>query len=210
LAEYGGHVQTGPFGSQLHSYEYVNEGIPVVMPQDISGSGITTSNIARITEQKANSLSRHRMIPGDLVFARRGDLSRCAVIQEQHRGWLCGTGCLLMRLPARALSPRWTAETYRFNTTQVQVEVHAVGSTMANLNTGIIMGLKLSHPGIEEQIRIEDRIRAAEEYEGAIRAYVSKLRSLKAALIQDLLTGNKRVTSLLELEPKCEKMHANS
>jgi type I restriction enzyme, S subunit len=200
FAKYGGHVQTGPFGSQLHAYEYVNEGIPVVMPQDISGSGITTSNIAKITEQKANSLARHRMIPGDLVFARRGDLSRCAVIQEEHRGWLCGTGCLLMRLPPRALSPRWTAETYRFNTTQVQVGVHAVGSTMPNLNTSIIMGLKLSHPEIKEQIRIEDRLRAAEEYEGSIRAYVSKLRSLKTALMQDLLTGNKRVTSLLEPE----------
>ena len=201
FAEYGGHVQTGPFGSQLHSYEYVNEGVPVVMPQDISGGEITTSNIARVTEQKANSLARHRMHPGDLIFARRGDLSRCAVIQEEHRGWLCGTGCLLMRPPARALSPRWTAETYRFTTTQVQVDVHAVGSTMRNLNTGILMDLKIAHAGIAEQIRAEDRLRAADNYELSIVTNLRKLRSLKTALMQDLLMGEKRVTPLLEPRP---------
>jgi hypothetical protein len=36
---------------------------------------------------------------------------------------------------------------------------------MPNLNTGIIMKLRLSRPGIEEQMRIEERLRAAEEFE---------------------------------------------
>ena len=181
LSNHSGYVQTGPFGSQLHSYEYVDEGIPVVMPQDISDGGISTSNIAKITEHKANSLARHRMIPGDLVFARRGDLSRCAVIQEEQRGWLCGTGCFLMRPPARTLSPRWTAETYRFTTIQRQVEIYAVGSTMPNLNTGILMELELSLPGIEEQIRIEEILYATEKDELSVLACLTKLRSLKTA-----------------------------
>ncbi|MCX5846495.1 MAG: restriction endonuclease subunit S [Deltaproteobacteria bacterium] len=196
--KYGGILQTGPFGSQLHSYEYVADGVPVVMPQDIASNGISTANIAQITEKKAQFLTRHRMILGDLVFARRGDLSRCAVIGEKERGWLCGTGCLLMRPPVKVLSPRWTANTYRFHSSQLQVAVSAVGSTMPNLNTGILSDIKVALPSIEEQTRIESQLQAVDYGEVAVRNRLHKLRSLKAALMQDLLTGEKRVTALLD------------
>ncbi|MEE8536848.1 MAG: restriction endonuclease subunit S, partial [Acidobacteriota bacterium] len=42
----GGLTQTGPFGSQLHAREYVEVGVPVVMPQDIKGDAIDLTNIA--------------------------------------------------------------------------------------------------------------------------------------------------------------------
>jgi type I restriction enzyme, S subunit len=195
LGKGGGLLQTGPFGSQLHSHDYVSDGVPVVMPQDIASNGISTANIARITEKKAESLKRHRMIPGDLVFARRGDLSRCAIIGAKERGWLCGTGCLLMRPPIKVLSPRWTADTYRFHPSQLQVAARAVGSTMPNLNTGIISDIKVALPSIEEQTRIESQLQAV-DYDGiAIMNRLQKLRILKTALMQDLLTGKKRVTA---------------
>lgn len=197
LISNGGIIQTGPFGSQLHSYEYMSEGVPVVMPQDINSKGISTANIARITEKKSQSLKRHRMMPGDLVFARRGDLSRCAVIGEKERGWLCGTGCLLMRSPTKVLSPRWTADTYRFYTSQLQVGVKAVGSTMPNLNTGILSDINVALPSIEEQIRIESQLQAVDCDEVAVENRLHKLQALKTALMHDLLTGNKRVTTLL-------------
>ncbi|MCE2959152.1 MAG: restriction endonuclease subunit S [Akkermansiaceae bacterium] len=197
LSQSGGHIQTGPFGSQLHSDEYVSEGVPVVMPQDINRGMISTIKIARITEPRANSLLRHRMHQGDLVFARRGDLSRCAVIRDSEEGWLCGTGCLLMRPPTKVLSPRWTSETYQFFTTQLQVDINAVGSTMPNLNTGILSSLQLALPSITEQKRIEERLNAAEDDESRVTTTLNKLHSLKTALMQDLLTGRKRVTELL-------------
>ncbi len=198
LGKSGGVLQTGPFGSQLHSYEYVSEGVPVVMPQDINSNSISTYDIARITQKKAQSLARHRMIPGDLVFARRGDLSRCAVIGEKERGWLCGTGCLLMRPPTKVLSPRWTADTYRFYPSQLQVTARAVGSTIPNLNTSILSDINVTLPSIGEQTRIESKLQAVDSDEVAIRKRLQKLRSLKTALMQDLLTGKKRVTALLK------------
>ena len=200
ISLYGGKLQTGPFGSQLHAYEYVDEGVPVVMPQDIANSGISTSDIARISERKAKELSRHRMALGDLVFARRGDLSRCASIGANEEGWICGTGCLLMRPPRGKLSSQWGREIYRLHTTQLQVGVQAVGSTMVNLNTNILSSLLIPLPDFEEQRRIEYCLATNESDRAKLLEKHRKLRLLKTGLMQDLLTGKVRVTNLLNLD----------
>lgn len=68
---YGGSIQTGPFGSQLHASDYIETGIPVVMPKDIQNRRAMTDSIARIGVADADRLSRHKVMAGDIVFSRR-------------------------------------------------------------------------------------------------------------------------------------------
>lgn len=185
-----GFVQTGPFGSQLHAHEYVAEGVPVIMPQDILGEEISTLDIAQITEDKANQLKRHKTKVNDVVFARRGDLSRIVAINEKTQGWLCGTGCLLMRVSKKYLNASWFAHIYRWQTTQTQVEATAVGSTMPNLNSQIITNLLVAFPSIEEQDLITGISSAREKEIKILERQRQKLKAVKKGLMQDLLTEN--------------------
>src|SRR6266508_4543143 len=65
-------LQTGPFGSQLHAYDYVRDGIPVVPTEAIHGRQINHRVLPKISAAKAAELSRHRLRTGDILFARRG------------------------------------------------------------------------------------------------------------------------------------------
>lgn len=94
----GGEVQTGPFGSQLHASDYVPVGVPSVMPKNLKEDRVSTEDIARIAEEDAQRLSKHRVAVGDIIYSRRGDVERRALVTERERGWLCGTGCLRVRL----------------------------------------------------------------------------------------------------------------
>lgn len=67
----GGIIKTGPFGSQLHESDYVDRGLPVVMPKDIVGGRVVTDSIAQIDGETAHRLSQHALKPGDIVYGRR-------------------------------------------------------------------------------------------------------------------------------------------
>jgi type I restriction enzyme S subunit len=193
----GGLLQTGPFGSQLHAHEYTVEGIPVVMPQDMVDGEVSAEQIARITERKASALARHRLKPNDVVFSRRGDLSRCVAIDERQAGWVCGTGCLLARLPASEVNAHWLALVYQQPVTQSQVMGRAVGSTMANLNTSILAAISIARPTVIEQNEIAKRIASTSLRIRTEERTLQKLRLDKAGLMDDLLAGRVRVTPLL-------------
>jgi type I restriction enzyme S subunit len=118
-------------------------------------------------------------------------------IGDQHTGWLCGTGCLLARLPSSEVNAYWLALIYQQPVTQSQVMGRAVGSTMANLNTSILAAISISRPAVNEQDEIARRVSSALLRIRAEEQTLQKLRLEKSGLMDDLLTGRVRVTSLL-------------
>ena len=69
--------------------------------------------------------------------------------------------------------------------------------TREGINTAQLKALQLKLPPVEEQRRIASILRALDAREAETRQSLSKLRHLKAGLMQDLLTGRRRVTPLL-------------
>ena len=88
IDEYGGLIQTGPFGSQLHQRDYTEHGVPVVMPKDIRAGRIDESTVARVSEHKATELARHYLKPRSIVFPRRGEIGKCAYVDRYTERFL--------------------------------------------------------------------------------------------------------------------------
>lgn len=154
----GGYVQTGPFGSQLHASDYVPVGVPTIMPTDISENRIQTNKIARITEKDAERLSRHRLEPGNIVFSRRGDVTLRALIRDEQKGWLCGTGSLKIDLGTGVVDPLFASLYFGHPDVKDWIVRHAVGSTMPNLNTKIMEAVPFLLPPPDEQHAITRKL----------------------------------------------------
>jgi type I restriction enzyme S subunit len=152
--EEGGTIQTGPFGSQLHQTDYQEEGVPVVMPQDIVDGRVNLNSVAKVSEEIANRLARHKLKVGAIVMPRRGEVNKRAFVTETERGYLCGTGCVKIELEGKVLEPRFLY--YYLEQPQIVgwIEHHAVGTTMLNLNTTIVREVPIRYPQLEEQRRI--------------------------------------------------------
>ena len=147
-------VQTGPFGSQLHKSDYIAEGIPCIMPTNIGPHlNLVVDGIAHVSEADANRLSRHLTEFGDIIYARRGDIEKCAYVTTNEEKWLCGTGCLKIRCK-NEVNSRFIA--YLLSTAECKkwITGNAVGTTMLNLSKGILSNLPLIIPSLADQRRI--------------------------------------------------------
>src|SRR5207249_2893431 len=143
----GGVIQTGPFGSELHASDYVSVGIPSIMPTNIGENRIITEGIARITPEDAARLSRYLVRSGDIVYSRRGDIERRALIRDQENGWLCGTGCLMVRLgDDSGVDPVYASYYLSHSAVRQWLVQQAVGDTMPNLNISIMQALPFVVP----------------------------------------------------------------
>lgn len=147
----GGNIQTGPFGSQLHASDYVPLGVPSIMPTNIGENRIVEDGIVRITEEDANRLGQHRVRAGDIVYSRRGDVEKRSLIREREEGWLCGTGCLKVRLGSGVVDPLFASLFLGHPAIREWIVRHAVGATMPNLNTSIMSAVPFALPPLAEQ-----------------------------------------------------------
>jgi len=147
----GGSIQTGPFGSQLHASDYVPVGVPSIMPTNIGDNRIIEDGIVRVTEADANRLGQHRVRPGDIIYSRRGDVEKRALIRERESGWLCGTGCLKVRLGNGVVDPVYASFFLGHPSIREWIVRHAIGATMPNLNTSIMSDVLFALPPMDEQ-----------------------------------------------------------
>ena len=187
-------LQTGPFGSQLKAAEYTDnlDGIPVVMPKDIYRGKITADTIARVPPEKSNQVMKHRLKVGDVVFPRRGDLCRIAVVEDGQESWICGTGCIRFRANEKLVDTGFLRPWVQQARIGYWLEANAVGQTMLNLNTTIIGGLPVKLPTLPEQKKIAGFLSAVDEKLAAIEAQLASWHSIKRGMVQALFTQTLR------------------
>lgn len=180
-------LQTGPFGSQLHASDYVENGIPIVMPRDLAGNAISQQTCSRVSPETAAGLGRYRLRAGDIVFARRGQIGRCALVRSDQDGWLCGTGCLRARL-APSVRPEFLIQLMHWPTTVAWMTENAVGQTMKNLNTKILSDLPLRVPALVVQARIAEVLSSVDATVTANRRVIKQTATVKEGFLRRLLS----------------------
>lgn len=188
-----GALQTGPFGSQLHAHEYQEDGVPVLMPKDLVNCRANLDTASKISHKRADELDRHRLNQGNLLFSRRGDVARFALIDEDSEGALCGTGCL-KAIPGKAHHPAFIAHLLQLDVVRTWLEQNAVGQTMPNMNTGILASLPLVvSDNRAEQEKIADILDNVDAKAALLNKKQTTYQVLKRGLMQKLLTGEWRV-----------------
>jgi type I restriction enzyme S subunit len=183
-------VQIGPFGSLLHKEDYISGGIPLINPKHIVSGKIVVGNDETITKEKAEKLKTYRLMAGDVIMGRRGEMGRCAVINDETIGMLCGTGSLFVRPNPERLTPLYTSKVLSSESMKAHLEKVAWGVTMANLNRTKIESLTIPLPPLAIQQKFATIVESTEQQKNRLRNHLTELDTLFASLQQRAFNGD--------------------
>ena len=185
-------IATGPFGSLLHKSDYEEGGIPLVNPINIDEEAIVADARKAVSPATAKRLARYRLKAGDVAVGRRGDIGRCAVVAPEQAGWLCGTGCFVVRT-GNAMVPEFLAHLLRSGPYRNQLVAKADRATMPSISNKDLARLPV--PAIDPKRQRQALDGFAElsghctELAEGISRQLAALDELKASLLHQAFTG---------------------
>ena len=147
-----------------------------------------------ITEEIAKTSKK--LVNGDIIFAGSGekleDIGKCAAFLDNMKVYVGGDTIIMS--PNKSLV---YSEFFGFflNSQCLRRQIYKLGQghTVVHLYTKDIKRLRVKIPSLEEQKRISSILVTADKEIEVIKLEIEKLSKLKKGLMQQLLTGKKRV-----------------
>ena len=203
-----GAMRDGPFGSNLKSSDFVEEGIKVIRTQNIKKTGYVDQNVAYISPEKAEELSRYEFKPGDLVIAKLGvDPGVAAVIPESCGSGIIPADVVRFRGDPNIIDHHYLARFLNSPKAKGQIKRLSRGSTRTRVNLTALRGIVVDVPSLEEQRQISkifDKVDSIES--GVVEVFEAKtsiIRSVFINMFGDMLTNTKE-WPLFQLGAVCE------
>lgn len=193
LSSFAHSISTGPFGSLLHKSDYVSNGVPLVNPINIVNGAIVPDGGKLIDQTTMQRLQSYVLKEGDVVIGRRGEIGRCAVVDAEQDGWICGTGCFFIR-PLPTVNAHFIANLIRSSSYREQLERASTGATMLNLSNRALGELVVAVPSLQEQNDLLDQLDSlageTQRLESIYQQKLAALEALKKSLLDQAFSGN--------------------
>ncbi len=179
-------IKIGPFGSLLHKEDYIVGGHALVNPSHIVSGKIVPDHELTVSDEKYAELAVYHLKVGDVVLGRRGEMGRCAVVEQE--GLLCGTGSLIIRSKGD-LRADFIQKIISFPSFKETIEEMAVGQTMPNLNVPIVSAFQIIKPPKKTQDQYYDFVDKMMRTKTITQQGLNKLEQMKQALMQKYFGG---------------------
>jgi type I restriction enzyme S subunit len=185
-------ISTGPFGSLLHKSDYEHGEIPLVNPINIEGDEIIPDARKAVGKATAQRLARYALRENDIVIGRRGEIGRCAVVSRDQAGWLCGTGCFVIR-PSDKTDPHFLTHLLRSRPYRGQLESVAGRATMPSISNNDLANLVIVLPPVAHQRKtlslLESLSEETQRLESLYQRKLAALDELKKSLLHRAFSG---------------------
>ncbi|MGX6510106.1 restriction endonuclease subunit S [Rhodococcus sp. SJ-2] len=173
----------GPFGSNLKSSHYVDEGVRVIRLQNIGVGEFVDKDRAYVAEDHYSTLSHHDCRPGDVLVGTLGEPNLRACVQPE---WLQialnKADCVQVRPKIGTSNAEFLVGLLNQKSTEKMAHALVLGQTRARISMGRLRGLKVPVPPFELQLEYAERVQGIGRLKFHHQAALAELDALFSSL----------------------------
>jgi len=172
-------------------------GYPTTRIETISDEKIDTNKVGFIENITENELEEYRLQRGDILFSHINSLvhiGKTAIYNGCPSLLLHGMNLLILRPNKQFVLPLFLLHKLRYlRTKYIFMNIAKKAVNQASINQTELGKLRLSLPSFPEQKKIAEIIDTVDKRHKRLKEKKGKFEKIKKGLMNDLLTGNKRV-----------------
>lgn len=187
-------ISDGPFGSNLKSNDYVNEGVRVIRLENIGEMEFRNEHKTFISHEKYETLKRHTVGKGDIIFSSFiMGIIRSVILPDYIDKAINKADCFLVRVEETKINKNYLAFYFSTKAMQNQLVNHIHGATRPRINTTQLKASIIPFAPMEEQkviVReIESRLCVCDKVEEAISSALHQAEMLKQSILKKAFEG---------------------
>ncbi len=182
-------ITGGPFGSNLKTTDYTDDGIQIIQLQNIGDGYFDNSSIVYTSEEKANQLLSCNIYPGEIILSKMGDpvARACFIPNDANRYLMASDGIRFVN------DSKFTNKKYLhdyINSIYFRKRAFEVSNGSTRLRIGLpqLKSLLIPIPPLPEQTAIANALRDIDDLINTTQALIAKKKAIKTATMQQLLT----------------------
>lgn len=187
-------VFDGPFGSNLKTSDYVDEGVRVIRLENIGVLKFNNEHKAYITREKYEVLKKHTVIPGDVIFASFVvDETRVTVVPSFIGRAINKADCFCVRCHGNIIQNNFIAKFLSTRNAYHQLKSQVHGATRPRINTTQLKYCAIPVASLAEQERIiaeiEEKFSIAKQLESEIEHNLKRVELLRHSILKRAFLG---------------------
>lgn len=192
-------ITGGPFGSDLKSSDYTHAGVRIIQLQNIGDGKFLDDYKIYTSVEKANQLLSCNIYPGEIILSKMGDpVARACFIPEIEERFVMASDGIRLVVNEKNYNKKFVHDyinSIYFRKSAIEV---STGSTRQRIGLPILKNIKILTPPLPEQKKIADCLSTWDIAIEKQSALINALTDRKKALMQQLLTGKKRLPGFSE------------
>ncbi len=179
----------GPFGSDLKSCHYTDDGVQVVQLQNIGEGYFNNDSRVYTSGEKADELKTCNIYPNDIIIAKMAEpvARACKIPDNRSRYLMCSDG-IRVAVNRNKYDNDFILYSINSNYFRNNAIANSTGSTRLRIGLSALRNLTLIVPTLKEQQKIAEILSTVDSQICDTDRLIEKTKELKKGLMQRLLT----------------------